>query len=57
MPSKRDTSDSDIEVAVAEVLRKYDWAKKQEWVKDPVGYALYHVWDEWKEIETEKDRQ
>lgn len=32
-----------------ELKEKYEWAKRQEWIFNPLGYALYYVWKEYDE--------
>ena len=33
-----------IEKAIKELMQEYEKAKKNEWVRNPVAYALYQVW-------------
>lgn len=33
-----------IEKAIRELMKEYEKAKKLEWVRNPVAYALYQVW-------------
>lgn len=36
--------DKEFYEAIALLYEKYDWAKEQKWIYDPLAYALYHVW-------------
>ena len=33
-----------LEKAIEMLKAEYEKAKKQEWVFDPIAYALYHTW-------------
>ena len=33
-----------IEDALEEVRKEYEYAKSQNWIHDPICYALYAVW-------------
>lgn len=42
--------------AIAELVREYDKVKEQDWIVNPVAYALYQVWkraDKEKQNETD----
>ena len=42
-----------IENAIEILKRRYEDAKKQEWIKLPLSYAIYYTW---KEIEMEEKK-
>ena len=33
-----------IETAIKKLIEEHEKAKNNDWVRDPVAYALYHVW-------------
>ena len=39
----------DIWKVLGMVYDKYIWAKDNPMINDPIGWALYHVWDELRE--------
>lgn len=32
--------------AIKLLTAKYEWAKQQDWIHDPLAWALYQVWRE-----------
>lgn len=34
----------DIGYAITQIVEEYHRALEYDWVKDPVGYALYYTW-------------
>ena len=44
-----------IEKAIKELRERYLYALEQEWIGDPVAWALYHVWKEAEEQRSKKD--
>ena len=41
--------DKEFYKAIAALYEAYDQAKEQEWIYDPLCYALYHVWKKFDE--------
>lgn len=45
--------DKNFYKAIADLYEAYDQAKEQDWIYDPLAYALYHVW---KKVDEERVR-
>lgn len=48
LPSEQSDS-PELDKLFGELKEKYEWAKRQEWIFKPLGYALYYVWKEYDE--------
>lgn len=36
----------ELEKEISKLIEKYEYAKKNEYIKDKKGWALYHTWKE-----------
>ena len=42
--------DKEIYQVIAELFEEYDKAKEKAWIYNPVGYALYQVWQRHRDV-------
>ena len=41
--------DKEFYDAIRMLYEQYDYAKEKTWILDPLGYALYQVWQKYRD--------
>ena len=48
---------NDIGHAITQLIEEYNRAQTLDWVRDPVGYALYYTWRHREDRKSEAERE